>query len=423
MRFSFGSFLSIALFFLCLFPYISLVSTPFDTQPYAIVFSFLVILLIFFSQKDIKIPILLVPYFIVLLYAFLMFMFNSNVGSGLRSLVGYASVAIISLAGFLTFKKVRGNHFIVAVTIWFIFGFLQLLINKEFGGFLISRLSTSETRGVTSLAVEPSYYSIMCIFFFILNDVFLAKGEYSRKTYRLVFFIIVMQMLFSRSGIGFVLTFMYLISKMFTKFSFVNIIKSAIAVFSLSYISILLFTNIPALQTTRLGMILAIFTNDPLKIFLSDASISDRTAHILTSILSFPFSYGLGFGLGNWSQYGLDVVLQLGGVVAQLADYYMILGDRIMSGWGTAIFELGIFGLFFLLSFVYMMRKGIKRTNGSMKKVYISSLITLVVTMTMAVPLAFPLFGYIIGVFVNIQLDNNYHKSTLKDKLVLESAS
>lgn len=404
MILSFNKVFSVIIFLFCLFPYISFVDTPFDTQPYALIFSLLFLFIIYIFD-DIKIPKLLIPFGIVLGYSIIMLYFSSDILKGIRNIVGYVSVFFLAIAGWSTFKNIRGKHFIFATVIWLVFGLVQTLIDKRFGGLLISSLRTSDARGVTSLATEPSLYAVICLFFFILNDIFFARGDYSKKIYLSTFLLITVQIFLARAGLGIVLFFIYLFSKMLMQINIFRMITWLFSMLTFGIFFVYLFSTLPSLQVTRLGILVQLFLKDPLSLFLEDASISDRMTHVIVSMVSLPFSYGIGFGLGNWGQFAPDIIPKLGWFIEEMAELNVGLGTKIMSGWGTAIFELGIFGLIFLLSFFYIMNQGIKKTKGNIKKVYISSMITIFFVMLMAIPLSFPLFGYIIGVFTQMQYD------------------
>lgn len=153
-------------FFLAvLFPYVSPVPTPYDTQPWALALS-LLILTMFLGSGRFLLPCPLWALLISFIYAALIFSFNRGPMLGaLRSLVGYASVFCIAGAAYLTARWLRPKVFVGAVLIWALVGFIQLTVYKEFGQQLVPRLSTSAERGVTSLAVEPSYYAITAVFF------------------------------------------------------------------------------------------------------------------------------------------------------------------------------------------------------------------------------------------------------------------
>jgi hypothetical protein len=392
------------LFLLCAFPYISVVATPFDTQPYALISALLALLLLFASREQVLVPKYLLPFGFILIYSMFVWLIDPDPRSGLRSLVGYVSVFVISVAAFLTFRDVRGRHLVFAVRAWLVFGIVQLVIDKHFGSFFLARLSTSNTRGITSLAVEPSFYAVVCIYFLILNDIFLAIKSYSTRTYRSVFVMVVLQIFLARSGLGIILFFAYLAAKFLSEsnatrvFRGVAILASSLAVF------VVAFKFIPSLQETRVGGQLDAALRDPLLLLLSDTSIADRLSHVLVSHSALFHGHLLGCGLGNWEQYATDLAQSTGGLAYQLSTVNMSIRGRIMSGWGTVLFELGIVGFVFLAAFAYIMYRGWKSVDGSLKRVYFSSSITIYLVMLMAVPISFPLFGYLIGVFVYLQL-------------------
>lgn len=403
---SVDSLLGIMLFVACCFPYISLIDTPFDTQPYAIILATLIIVLFYLYKKDLGIPKMLLPFMLILAYSITLFLLAESISMGLRSIVGYASVPLIAWASFATFKYIKGKYFILVVVTWLLFGIVQLLIAKDFGSFILPRLSTSDTRGITSLATEPSFYAITCLFFFVLNDLFYSRKEYSKKTYLFVFALLCIQMLLSRAGVGIALFFVYLIAKMVSQGDIKRILKQTVVLISLSVVFFLLFTNIETLKFSRLGSLLTTALENPTTLLYTDGSISDRLVHIILSHLSLFYSYGLGLGLGNWSEYSWSIAHWIGGFPLELAKVNITEKGRIMSGWGTTIFELGFIGIFFLGAFVYIMYRGYRSGNKTLKRLYLSSFIIIYFIMLNAVPISYPLFGFLIGAFIYTQIEN-----------------
>ena len=104
-------------------------------------------------------------------------------------------------------------------------------------------------------------------------------------------------------------------------------------------------------------------------------------------------------GLGTWGDYATLIVTSVGGRVEEITNVRFSTGGRIMSGWGTAIYEIGIIGVLFVLVFICIMLVGLSR-NKEMKSVYFLSMATIGFIMLMAVPIAFPLFGYTLGAFL-----------------------
>lgn len=402
---SFRKTSSMLLFMLCAFPYISLVNTPFDTQPYAILYTSLLFIVIFLFQKDLRIPKLIIPYILVCAYSIIYLTISPISSSSLRSLVGYFSVPIFALAGYHTFKLLSPKIYMFVVWIWFIFGLLQTSINKQIGSFLLPRLSTSEDRGVTSLAPEPSYYAVTCVYLLIINDIYKSKSVYSKRVYQLFFVILVLQMLLAKGGLSIVFLFIYLLAKAVSKPSPRKILGQLFIFVASFSILILAFTSLPSLQNTRAGSLISRAIENPLLLLYQDGSMADRAAHILISFQSVFYNYGLGYGLGNWNEYSFSLSQAMGGITSDLAMIRISLSDRVMSGWGAALFELGIFGALFLLTFLYTMRRGYKVVDRSVKPVFVIGAITIFLVMMNAVPLSYPLFGYVVGIFIHLQYE------------------
>lgn len=391
------------LLFLVLFPYLSLIQTPFDTQPFAVIFSIL-IFSIFLIRKDndLSFPFPLWVLFLIFLYALGIYFVNSNYYYGIRSLVGYASVFFIAFASYKTFKYFNITIYIFSIYIWLFFGIVQLLFNKNFGKWFVPRMSTSIERGVTSLAVEPSYYATVCIFALILNELFYRNAKYNRKLYYILMCILIFQIIISFSGSGFLFLLVFFFSKCISLIFFERGIKKHRILFSstiIFFLIILLFLYLPALQCTRAGVLLKNTLNDPLTLLFTDQSVADRISHVLLSFYSLFYSHGIGLALGTWGDHANLLTTSAGGKIEEIANVWLSTGGRIMSGWGTVIYEIGIFGVLFIIVFLWIMFTGLRR-NKEMKAVYFISMLTIGFIMLMAVPIAFPLFGYTLGAFL-----------------------
>lgn len=395
-----GRLVALALFFCAAFPYVSPIPTPFDTQPYALVAAVLALVV---AGRGAFVPHVLVPFGIVLAIAVAQFVARAEGADALRSLVGYASVLVISLAAFATYRHLRGSHLILATQTWLAFGLAQAAISKTFGSFLLPRISTSPTRGVTSLAVEPSYYSVVCIALLVLADVLHADGRLSRNQHRLILATTIVQILLARAGLSVLLMFIYLLAKLASQAKVGQLVKGAAGLAVASWLFVRAFQDIDALRETRVGRQLDIALTDPWLLLDSDGSVADRLGHVLISHLSV-LHHPLGLGPGTWSQHARDLAAQIGGLTFELSEVNLsVRTNRIMSGWGAGFFELGVGGFLLLGAFVVLMVRGWARSTGYAKQVHVSSAVTLYVVMLMAVPLAFPLFGYLLGVFAYLQ--------------------
>jgi hypothetical protein len=402
-KISFESLLANALFLLALFPYISPINTPFDTQPYAISLSGVMFSIYIMKKRDdmpkpLFLIMMLLPYLVLLLLTT-----SSDFMSGLRSLVGYFSLFFIGFAAYQSFHLVMPKLLLRAAWVWFILGIIQFTVYKQFGDFLLPRISTSEARGVTSLAVEPSYYAIMMVFMIILNEFFYAKGHFDKKQYFTLLVLCSVQILLSYSGMGFMFFIIIAMAKAIAAFLTQNLarkIKRSLSVGVAITLLLVAFTYIPKLAYSRAGLLLSGAISDPSSILYYDYSIAQRLSHIVISSLSIFQNYGLGFGLGDWEQ---DVNHVLSNMPLPVWSMIMKQGvdpsGRIMSGWGSAIFELGVIGLIPLLLFIYIAMKGIKRFK-QLKYPFVMGFIVVFILMWMAIPFSFPLFGYFIGLMM-----------------------
>lgn len=389
------------LLLLCLFPYISLFRTSFDTQPFALIFSvFFFSILLVAKGKTLSFSFPLWLIFLVFLYAICLYLIGPNYGTdGLKSLASYASVFFIALASCKTFKYVNLKVYFLSVFTWLFFGVMQLLFSKTFGNWFVPRMATSIGRGVTSLAVEPSYYAIICIFFLVLNEIFHKDTKYGNGLYFVIMFLLLFQIVISLSAMGFLFLMIFFFSKCISVFVFAKGLKKLYMPFLMMIIPILLilsFLYMPILQGKRANILLREAIKSPMSLIFIDQSIAARASDIFLSFYSLIYSSGIGLGLATGANYAL----LLAGEINNLISVHLVgLGGRIMSGWGSAVYELGIVGVIFILTFLWIVLKGISR-NKKMRPVYLSSAITIGSIMLMSVPLAFPLFGYILGIFL-----------------------
>ncbi|HIB1801565.1 TPA: hypothetical protein ACWWAW_002017, partial [Enterococcus faecium] len=145
-------------FFFCLFPYVTIIKTGSDVQPYALIFAILFLIYLFLKNKYIK---SFNPSFLLLLpivYSVIMLSNSFSFLLWLRSFYGYLTIPILSLVAYNSFSLLSGKILNFSIKIWFLFAIVQKFIYKFFGNILVARISTSTDRGVTSLAVEPSAF-------------------------------------------------------------------------------------------------------------------------------------------------------------------------------------------------------------------------------------------------------------------------
>jgi hypothetical protein len=373
-------------FFFVFFPFISPVKTSTDMQPYSVIFA--IILLPFFKLTITKsqLLILLLPLLAILMLIFSDFSFNS-----FRSLYNYISLFIIY---YVSFKVLKSNILNIETVIkiffsaWVTIGVLQTTIKKDLFTFLISDSRTTENRGVTSLAPEPTFFAII-LFFFLLY--FFHLNIKNKKTYYIV--IVLSILLIAKSSMGLVyllILFIYLlITNLSLKHFFATILLISLLSLSLSY-----FVD------SRLYGLVIVFIESPSNLLTLDASINDRFFQIFFSIKGFFQFYLFPHGFSYWGKY-------LAVEVPKYSEYVMVdffsSDGRIMSGLGSLLFELGLFGL--LLPLLIFKQNIFLFRNNITNILFVFILIFLL--LISAIPIGFSYFGFYLAFIEYIKFEKH----------------
>ncbi|MAG85876.1 MAG: hypothetical protein CMB97_00460 [Flavobacteriaceae bacterium] len=366
------------LFYLSVFfPYVGVANIGTDTQPLSLILG---IVILFMSWKDFNFPmeiwIFLLPFFcaIVLLVP------SGFSFDALRSIGGYASLFILSAASYcVSIKSVQLSDklFNSIVYIWLVVGLIQLFFNNQFMVAIIGDIRTTASRGVTSLAPEPSHYGIMCVFLLFFG--------YLRSTRKWIMLLLVVQIvILSRSFLAVLLLFAFWFYRTIIFASLRTVLLSLIVVFAaviaVDYMDVFF-------QGQRVLSLLKLIIQNPILIFTRDASANSRFLHIILPVWGFLKAFGLPHGFGQWEEF----------IISNRSFYKDILvrigPGRIMSTYGASLFELGVFGLLIPGGIGLALWKRFKKT----KKVFlVLSLIIHTILLTQ-VPLAFPPLAYFIG--------------------------
>jgi hypothetical protein len=345
-------------------------------QPYAVIFSLL--LLPFFKFRITKPQVYILVLTIV---ALILFIFSGPSFNSFRSLYNYISIFCIY---YVSYKILKFELFDIKLLIkrffygWIIVSFLQLLINKKFLTFLISDSRTTENRGVTSLAPEPTFFAIILFFFLIL----FFHLNYERK--KTLYFLIVFSILFSaKSSMGVLFLFFIFFYLLITKLSLKYITLSFFFIILISFIT-------PLFVDSRIYGLISLFIENPSSLLLVDASINDRFFQIFFALKGFLDFYSLPHGFSYWNIY-------LASEVSKYSNYVMVdsfsVDGRIMSGYGSLFFELGFFGLFvpyvFFKHILYLYKNEIKS--------FFLIFLILNLLLISAIPIGFTYFGFYLG--------------------------
>lgn len=343
--------------FFCLCPYLRILPLHLDAQPNALIFSVIIIALLGKHTLTKECAWLL---FVLIAATAIMILSNPN-ALGLLILTNYISLFCISYAAYLALKRLNGipyRLFTAIVCLWFVVGLIQTVISPSFLGFLTLRgsmSSASNGRGVTSLAVEPTFYGMISILMMIIN--YLNFRQY--KHYKPLFLCLLAQLIMSKST-----TCIMALAIAFSLYSLYCIVtrKNGIV-----YLALLIITGIAIYHAahfyaynnnTRLARVVQVLLESPGSFLFMDFSINNRFMHAFFPIKGFFDNFGLPHGLGHFNTYLLQQ--QKSPEWGYLLQYHVSQEYKINTSIGGGIFELGFFGLPIYYVIIHCLKK-IKR--------------------------------------------------------------
>lgn len=337
-------------------PWVSFRTNDLDSQPWPIILAILAILLGWRIYKSLYI----VAVFIVISFAILITLLTSiqNPHASdflvLRSIFGYIGLLVFFVASY-NIRRLNisiSKHLNIISYIWFMAAVIQATLGRYSLGFLVVA-RTSDTRGVTSLAPEPTFYGMLVL---TLTWVILLEAEKDKikmpfLTKLAVFLNLTSIIFLSKSsmsllyvailGVGLIL---YVLKPS------PRIIFSIILSFILIAISIPFVLNF--LDGSRMLHIVEILIASPLFLLEYDMSVNQRFSHIYFSMSGLLDGFGLPRGVGSFSDYASSIKSSFWGVQLSLP------GEKIMSWVGVFIFELGVIGVFVICVFLTAVYRG-----------------------------------------------------------------
>ena len=376
-------------FIFTFFPYISFIDLGTDMQPYGLVIA----LILFFSFRNITFS--SVQLYLLLIFFFSIFIF---LGSGInfassRSLFNYMQLFFVSFVGYQILKTERINfEFFLKLTIiiWFLVGLIQTFVNKAFLTFLVrDPRILGETRGVVSLAAEPTFYGVVLLFFML----FLFHTNYKNKE-SFIFICVLGIIFFAKSSMVFLFLIIMILLYFLTHLSF----KSILYMIALLIITPFFITEF--MQETRIAYLITEFLNSPSSLLIKDFSITDRLFHVVFSLKGSYDNYMLPNGFLSWEIYKSGQIEKYTAVGIISTDYVnhhaRAMGGRIMSGYGSAFFELGIVAVLIpisLISLYYSLYK------NNLKKFFFFSLLVNAI-MFSGISIGFSMFAFYFGFLI-----------------------
>ena len=381
-----------------LIPWVSFGLNNLDSQPWtfisAIIF-FLVIKRIIFPKYSEKITVLVI---LGLIYA--ISITKSLDISIIRGFINYLSLPILYVAFYNYFIRygVPIKLFIILNFLWIFFGFIELFFPEVMR--LFSQMRTSPSRGVTSLAPEPTFFGVYLFFSSLLF--FELKNLINNKKIFILLLINFLAVVFlAKSSMVVLFYVISLFSLLFFKFFYVlvdlkifkNNIKNYIFWPIMILTTLILFKDV--LLVTRLySLTVLLFEKSIMEIIIMDASLNSRVESVYYSLVGFYNNYFLPGGFDTF----IEMRKQIFNTSETKYFFNRYESNKIMSWVGSILYELGIFG-FMVTVFIF---KAI-HTNSRGCIFYI---ITLIVILLSAVPVAFPLVPMVIALIV---YNNDYN--------------
>jgi hypothetical protein len=347
-------FRSIVMIYSVFFPWLSLSTNNMDSQPWPLLASlfFLFSKGSFFADAFCKIVsfLILLSIFVILLINY----FNFNSASSflvMRSIAGYISIALIYIV-FFNIKLLRidiKKHIILINWIWILISVVQLI----FGPYLFDwavHVRTSPSRGVTSLAPEPTFFAMfliviswIIIYEFRGKRSIVANGTVIANLITIIF-IAKSSMAILYVGVIFILWLV------FGEASYRK--KLLIAISTITLAPFLFIVAILVAPESRFVDLIYDVIDSPASLITKDLSINDRFSYVYFSFYGFVDGALLPRGVGAFAEYAKFMN-------GHWKDLFIRLPGSIILSWsGALLFELGVLGLCIFLIVLTIIYKG-----------------------------------------------------------------
>ena len=384
------------------FPWVGI--SGFDTQPFSI------ILAIFYLLADFLInPVrFAVPRFILVLSVSLffglfsaLFLTNSLDFIFIRGVAMYLGISIY-LVAFSLFIKNYGFPISVIYycnVLWLVAALIQIFSPDLF--FVVVSNRTTEYRGLTSLAPEPTFFGI---YLFFSSWILAASSGYRPlKRIKFLIFLNIAAIIFLAMS-SMVVLFLILASLTFFDYSPSHFSKRYLFVI-ISILFIFFSVLNQYFESSRLNSLIILILDNPALLFVNDASANARLSSIVLPTHAFFIDFFLPHGFYGYPDSSEKIAPFYGDFF-----FYEYNKFKIESWLGSIIFELGIFGLFA----VFIIFKELCKFGR--KSVFEAFL--LFILLLSAIPTAFPIVYLLISLLIIVGKVNIYSASPLSRPII-----
>lgn len=374
----------------CLFPYIQIVPLGTDSQPYALLLGIIITCEYGFRKLN-KYFLLL---FVCMLFAVLIFFLSGINMTSTRSLINYISVFIIPYATFQCLRKgiaINYKIFKICIYIWLFVGITQLIFWPSFCTFLLPRggyEGIGSIRGATSLAPEPTFYAIICVLYMILSNLFF----HEEKDYRKIQLILLFQIFIIARSTTIILLLIISVGILYL----IKILRKdryKLIYFIAGFIILFFIINaiLPYIANYRIGILLNELINKPSLFLVADESVNERFVHAFFPFYAFIQDLGIPHLYNTFGEYMAKIAQS-----NDFSDYisYSLPAQypRIMSGLGSAAYELGLIGLIIPIVLICCVSKLVKKREDTL-----FFCILFIMILLNAMPLSNALAGMVYG--------------------------
>ena len=373
-NFLFGAFI-----FAIFFPFIKVIA-DLDTQPTALLLG----IIIFFAYQRKVVSKSIAVLGGSFIFSLFLLNFSDFTFDSLKNSVSYISMFFIPVATYYMLRCQNGfKEFYLKWVVYILFfvGFIQTFFLKSFLTFLLPRASSSIGRGVVGLATEPTTYGFMCLFL-----MFICFFHQPKKMRLYQALLLIQIIVFAKSSTVVLLLFAWSFIYMCLFFSFKRLILGML------FVSGFLISFMPLFVNTRLFNVLNLLISNPQLLFLKDTSAAVRFFHIFFSVFGAFQNFLIPKGFSGYAIYLYDNLDQYPSYVRTVLLTNEIT-NKIMSGYGAALFELGFVGLIFPIILLVLLKRFYA---GSFRKFLMMSIV-ITLTLFCAIPLSFPYIVFIYG--------------------------
>ncbi|MGL6091541.1 MAG: hypothetical protein ACRC07_15985 [Pseudomonas paracarnis] len=291
----------------------------------------------------------------------------------IRAGAAYIGFALIYFSFYLYLKRYGFpmSVFVAINAIYILAGLLQYIFGVEVLSVIINVRSSAD-RGVTSLTPEPTYFGI---FLFFLSWIYLVQCNYHPKKWLiwLIFINLLAIVFLAKSS----MVFVFILG--FIAFYCLKFFRARHILYVVVILSSLILPVIMLMEGTRIYSLFMLFYEQGVSgVVYADASVNSRLADVILPLHGFIKNWFMPGGFSSYAEASLSLRDDYNGFF-----WYGGGENVIMSYLGSFIYELGIFGL------VYMLMIFKLATDGTRHRLI--DLLLLWVLLNFAIPVGFSL--------------------------------